>query len=83
VTGVERERPPIWGLAALEIEKELMKYTRNKIDVEIVSDSSATIYMDEEDIAGVIGKGGKNIDLIEKGSAFTLIFVRKEKKRQR
>jgi ATPase len=49
-----------------EIEKELTKYTRNTVDVDVVSDSSATVYMDEEDIAGVIGKGGKNIDNIEK-----------------
>lgn len=66
VTGVERERPATWGLAVREIEKELMKYTGNRVDVEIVSDSSATVYMAEEDIAGVIGKGGKTIDLIEK-----------------
>ncbi|CAG0993650.1 hypothetical protein METP2_02770 [Methanosarcinales archaeon] len=66
VTGVEKERPATWGLAVREIEKELMKYTGNRVDVEIVSDSSATVYMDEEDIAGVIGKGGKTIDLIEK-----------------
>ena len=36
------------------------------MDVDIDSDSSATVYMDEQDISGVIGKGGKNIDLIEK-----------------
>ena len=66
VTGVEKERPATWGLAVREIEKELMKYTGNRVDVEIVSDSSATVYMAEEDIAGVIGKGGKTIDLIEK-----------------
>ena len=66
VTGVERERPATWGLAVRAIEKELMRYTGNRVDVEIVSDSSAAVYMDEEDIAGVIGKGGKTIDLIEK-----------------
>lgn len=66
VIGVERERPATWGLAVREIEKELMRYTGNRVDVEIVSDSSAAVYMDEEDIAGVIGKGGKTIDLIEK-----------------
>lgn len=63
---IKSERPPTWGLAVREIEKELKKYTQNSVDVEITSDSSATVYMDEEDIAGVIGKGGKNIDLIEK-----------------
>jgi ATPase len=66
VTGVERERPGTWALASREIEKELTKYTGNTVDVDVVSDSSATVYMDEEDIAGVIGKGGKTIDLIEK-----------------
>jgi ATPase len=81
VTDVGRERPPTWGLAALEIEKELMKYTGNKIDVEIVSDSSATVYMDEEDIAGVIGKGGKNIDLIEKRLGIHLDIREKKKEK--
>ncbi|HMB44277.1 MAG TPA: PINc/VapC family ATPase [Candidatus Methanoperedens sp.] len=81
VTDVERERPPTWGLAAREIEKELRKYTGNKINVEIVSDSSATVYMDEEDIAGVIGKGGKNIDLIEKRLGIHLDIREKKKEK--
>ena len=90
VTGVEKERPATWGLAVREIEKELMKYTGNRIDVEIVSDSSATVYMDEDDIAGVIGKGGKTIDLIEKRLVIHLdirerkaAMPRKEKSRSR
>jgi len=66
VTGVEMERPGTWALAAREIEKELLKYTRGTVDVDVASGSSATVFMDEEDIAGVIGKGGKTIDLIEK-----------------
>jgi ATPase len=66
VTDVEKERPGTWRLAAREIEKELLKYTRGTVDVDVASDSSATVFMDEEDIAGVIGKGGKTIDLIEK-----------------
>ncbi|MCX9080904.1 MAG: PINc/VapC family ATPase [Candidatus Methanoperedens sp.] len=81
VTDVEKERPATWRLAALEIEKELMKYSGNKITVEIVSDSSATVYMDEEDIAGVIGKGGKNIDLIEKRLGIHLDIREKKKEK--
>src|SRR4030067_1916584 len=81
VTEVEKERPAAWRLAALEIEKELMKYSGNKITVEIVSDSSATVYMDEEDIAGVIGKGGKNIDLIEKRLGIHLDIREKKKEK--
>lgn len=66
VNGVEKEQPSTWSLASKQIENELKKYSEYGVDVEITSDSSATVYMDEEDIAGVIGKGGKNIDLIEK-----------------
>lgn len=66
VIDIEKERPGTWALAAREIEKELLRYTRGTVDVDIASDSSATVFMDEEDIAGVIGKGGKTIDLIEK-----------------
>ncbi len=64
----ETESKPkgMWNLAVREIRKEIQKYTRGAVDVNIVSDGSATVHMDEEDIAGVIGKGGKNIDEIER-----------------
>jgi len=65
VTG-EAERPGTWALAAGEIEKEVQRYARSPVEVEIVSDSSAIVYADEEDIPGIIGKGGKNIDRIER-----------------
>jgi ATPase len=60
------KRPGMWSLAGREIRNEIQKYTHGMVDVDVESDTSATVYMDEEDIAGVIGKGGKNIDLIEK-----------------
>lgn len=63
---MEKEKPGMWNLAARAVQKEMQKYTGGDVDVEVVSDSSATVYMDEEDIPDVIGKGGKNIDLIEK-----------------
>ncbi|HEY9205808.1 MAG TPA: PINc/VapC family ATPase [Candidatus Methanoperedens sp.] len=63
---VEAKTPGMWNLAVREIRKEMQKYTSGAVDVKVLSDSSATVYMDEEDIPDVIGKGGKNIDLIEK-----------------
>lgn len=63
---IKSKHPGMWTLGAREIKKEIQKYTRGRVDVDIDSDSSATVYMDEADISGVIGKGGKNIDLIEK-----------------
>ncbi len=62
----EWRRPGMWILAGREIRKEMQKYTRSMVDVDVASDTSATVYMDGEDIAAVIGKAGKNIDLIEK-----------------
>jgi ATPase len=66
VSEIKEKKPGTWSLAADAVRKEIQKYTRGSVDVKVVSDSSATVYMDEEDISGVIGKGGKNIDQIEK-----------------
>lgn len=63
---VAAKRPGIWDLGAAAVQRELQKYTRDAIEIEVVSDSSATVYMNEEDIPNVIGRGGKNIDQIEK-----------------
>ena len=83
VTGIEMERPGTWALAAREIEKELLKYTRGTVDVDVASDSSATVFMDEEDIAGVIGKGGKTIDLIEKKLGLHLDIRERKKEKEK
>ena len=66
VLGVEMERPGTWALAAQRNRERIVKIYRSTVDVDVVSDSGATVFMDEEDIAGVIGKGGKTIDIIEK-----------------
>lgn len=60
------ERPPAWALAGEEIEKEVQKYAQGRVEAEVVSDSSAKVYAEEDDIPGIIGKGGKNIDRIER-----------------
>jgi ATPase len=83
VTDVETERPGTWRLAAREIEKELLRYTRGTVDVDVASDSSATVFMDEDDIAGVIGKGGKTIDLIEKKLGLHLDIRERKKEKEK
>ncbi len=79
-----KEVPGTWKLAAKEIEEEIMRYVRNPVEVHILSDSRAIIYADGDDIAEVIGKGGKNIDRIEKRLGFHLDIreVKKEKRKQ-
>ncbi len=76
----EVERPGTWALAAGEIEKEVQKYARSPLEVEVVSDSSATVYADEEDIPKIIGKGGKNIEKIERRLGIHLDIREKEER---
>ena len=52
-------------LAAATIEDEFKHYSRNA-QVEVVSDNKCIVYVPKRDIAKIIGKQGKNIDMIEK-----------------
>ncbi len=56
---------PTWKFAAREIEREIDKYTKEPVTVEILSDTRANVYVSDRDISRVIGKGGKNIEKVE------------------
>ena len=57
-TGVDR-------IAKGEIEREIKSVARDRVDVEITGRSSARVYVSENDISTVIGKGGGRISDIE------------------
>jgi ATPase len=78
--GEERETPGTWALAVSEIENEVQKYAQGAIVVEVVSDSSAVVYAAKEDIPNIIGKGGRNIDRIERRLGIHLDIREKERK---
>jgi ATPase len=66
VTPKERGRAkPTWKFAAREIEREIDKYAKEPVTVEILSDTRANVYVSDRDISHVIGKGGKNIEKVE------------------
>jgi len=65
VVPISRESTPTSQLAIKTIEKELLNYTNN-VRVDLLSGNKAVIYVPERDIAGIIGKKGKNIEKIEK-----------------
>lgn len=68
VMAAQKERgkaKPAWKFAAREIEREIEKYAKEPVAVEILSDTRANVYVSDRDISHVIGKGGKNIEKVE------------------
>lgn len=57
---------PIWKLAQRTLEYELSRMLKGgRVSVEVKSDNRAALYVDEDRIAYVVGKGGSNIREIE------------------
>jgi len=53
-------------IAKQEIEREIRSVARGHVDVELKGQNDAVVYVEESDIATVIGKGGGRIGDIEK-----------------
>ena len=52
-------------IAKAEIEREIRSIARGYVDVELTSQDRAVVYVDENDISTVIGKGGGRISDVE------------------
>lgn len=50
-----------WKIAEKEIQREIGRYTDGFVDVHMLSESKAVVYIDDKDVPAAIGKGGKNI----------------------
>jgi ATPase len=60
----ESEERPGWKLMEKEIQREIGRYTEGFVDVQMVSDTKAVVYIDDKDVPAAIGKGGKNVSAI-------------------
>lgn len=60
------KKPASWDLASRQIEEEMAHHLKGPFEVEMLSDSSAVVRVQEEEAPRVIGKSGRNIDMIEK-----------------
>jgi len=60
----ENEERPGWKLMEKDIQREIGRYTEGFVDVQMMSDSKAVVYIDDKDVPAAIGKGGKNISAI-------------------
>jgi ATPase len=61
----EREESGVSKLAKQEIEREIQSVARGAVDVDVQGQNRATVYVTEDDISYVIGKGGGRIEDIE------------------
>jgi len=62
--GFEGELRTGWKLSEKEIQREIGRYTEGSVDVQMISDTKAIVYIDDKDVPAAIGKGGKNISAI-------------------
>ncbi len=56
---------PVWRLATQALEYELRRVIRGPFTVEIRSDTQATLYIDEDQIPMILGRGGSRIRELE------------------
>lgn len=53
-----------WKLSEKEIQREIGRFTVGYVDVRMLSDNKAVVYIDDKDVPAAIGKGGKNVSSI-------------------
>lgn len=76
VQAAGREREPVaepqrqvventgWKVTEKEIQREISRYSNGLVEVQMLSDAKAVVYIDDKDVPAAIGKGGKNIAAI-------------------
>ena len=60
----EPEENVSWKVAEKEVQREIGRYTSGPVEVRIISDNKAVVYIDDKDVPAAIGKGGKNVSAI-------------------
>ncbi len=66
VGNVDMAKRPAWRLAEGEVSDVISRYASGPVEVDMVSDSRATVKVLEHDVPRIIGKGGSLIDEIER-----------------
>ena len=50
-----------WKIIERDIQREIGRYTDGYVEVQMLSDSKAVVFIEDKDVPAAIGKGGKNI----------------------
>ena len=60
----EPEENVSWKVAEKEVQREIGRYTNGPVEVRIINDNKAVVYIEDKDVPAAIGKGGKNVSAI-------------------
>ncbi len=66
VVPIKRQKSKVYDYAEMKIEDILKKYVHGNFRVEVVSEGTINLFVPEDSIPVLIGKGGSRIDEIEK-----------------
>jgi ATPase len=51
-------------VAEKDLQREIGRYTNGPVDVKIINENKAVVYIEDRDVPAAIGKGGKNVSAI-------------------
>jgi len=74
----ERAQRGALKIASREVKREIEKYAKRGVEVEVVSPEKAVVYVHERDIPRVLGKGGKTIEKIERALGMSIDVMGRE-----
>ncbi len=58
-------KAPVWRYAEQQLARDLRRYVRGRIEVEVTSGDAITIYVPEQEIPALIGRDGRTITAVE------------------
>ncbi|WP_174590579.1 PINc/VapC family ATPase [Methanocella conradii] len=61
----EKKAKASWKAIEKDIKREVAKYARGHVEVEMLGDRNAIVRVKEKDIPAILGRGGRTIDQIE------------------
>ena len=64
----EKRPKASWKAGEGNVKREIAKYARGDIEVEMVGANKAIVKVREKDIPAILGRGGKTIGLIERAA---------------
>jgi len=66
--GAEKRPKASWKAGEKDVKREIAKFTRGDVEVEMVGANKAIVKVNQKDIPAILGRGGKTIGQIERAA---------------